>query len=179
MLLCTGSACHAVRWTQRASRVSESRDGSLLHPPKNVVLTSYGGLASTLTRRHNFMSKRGCIVRLSGLAWIGAACGTSLLHRRVLAGAVHGPATLGEMGLGLVSFVLASVGALLMINGPALFARRRAKRASDVGKKRCRPVARPAEPRPHAADYVDPAHFGSSRFVNVTYLADRARRLRP
>lgn len=49
--------------------------------------------------------------------------GTTLLHRSIYLAARHGPAQVLELALGLTSFILASIGVLLLIHGARLFTR--------------------------------------------------------
>lgn len=55
--------------------------------------------------------------RLVGVLLILASCGTTLVHRAIWTAARHGPAQAAEMGLALTSFVLASLGMLLILHG--------------------------------------------------------------
>ena len=66
------------------------------------------------------MSRSDFLWRLGGAAAIMAACGTSLIHCAVAAAHVGGPPGIWEWVLALLSFVLASVGALLLLNGAGL-----------------------------------------------------------
>ncbi len=65
------------------------------------------------------MTRRDCLVRLVGVATIGAGWGTSLWLRASMLGTPHDP-TLLEFALVLASFVLTLVGALLVLNGQKL-----------------------------------------------------------
>lgn len=58
--------------------------------------------------------------RMRGAALFAAACGSSFMHRQVLASAAGQPASALEMGLGLASFILASLGMLLIVQGAHL-----------------------------------------------------------
>lgn len=60
--------------------------------------------------------------RLIGVLLILASCGTTLVHRAIWTAARHGPAQAAEMGMALTSFVLASLGMLLIIHGAKLSA---------------------------------------------------------
>lgn len=64
------------------------------------------------------MTRRDLRWRLAGAILLAAAGGSSLLNRHVAAGAGQ-PAPI-ETVLGLASFLLASLGILLLINGPRL-----------------------------------------------------------
>ena len=68
--------------------------------------------------------------RLIGLVLLATAGGTSLIHRSIYLAARHGPAQVLELALGLLSFMLASTGVLLLIHGAALFARASAPTAA-------------------------------------------------
>lgn len=70
------------------------------------------------------MSRSDFLWRLGGVAAIVGACGTSLIHRAVAAAHPGGPPGIWEWVLALLSFVLASIGALLLLNGAGLRDRR-------------------------------------------------------
>ncbi|MFD1952186.1 hypothetical protein ACFSGX_15535 [Sphingomonas arantia] len=61
--------------------------------------------------------------RLAGLALVAASCGTTWVHRSIWDAAHNGPAQAAELGIGLLTFMLASAGVLLLIHGVALFGR--------------------------------------------------------
>lgn len=88
--------------------------------------------------------------RFGGVVACVAAGGTSLLHREVLAARGGGPATGAEVVLGLLSFLLASLGVLLLIHGAAL--RRGWRREPGAGTDD--PLQGPTEsPRPNGRGY--------------------------
>lgn len=62
--------------------------------------------------------------RLAGLAFLVASAGSTAIHRAIYEAAKRGPAQLGELALGLSSFILASIGILLLVHGGRLFAAR-------------------------------------------------------
>lgn len=59
--------------------------------------------------------------RLLGVLLLAGSCGSSLIHRSVYEAARHGSARAIEFGLGLLTFVLASAGLLLVFHGARLF----------------------------------------------------------
>lgn len=59
--------------------------------------------------------------RLIGLALLAASGASTLAHRFVYEAARHGPAQTAEFGLGLLTFILASAGVLLLAHGGKLF----------------------------------------------------------
>lgn len=63
------------------------------------------------------------VPRVTGVLMLAAAGGTTLLHRAEYEAARHGPAQLAEFALGLLTFMLASTGILLLIQGARLFER--------------------------------------------------------
>ena len=69
------------------------------------------------------MTRRDCLIRLSGLAAIGAGGGVSLWLRALMLGPPHDP-TLLEFVLILASFAFALGGAVLLLNGAKLFGAR-------------------------------------------------------
>ncbi len=100
------------------------------------------------------MTRRDLAWRLAGMALLGGAGGTSLVHRHVLAAAANRPASAIEIGLGLASFILASFGMLLIINGPHLRDEWRARRigarqhgAGQPEDTRAAPARRPRDGR--------------------------------
>lgn len=59
--------------------------------------------------------------RLLGVVLLVCSGGSTLVHRSVYEAARHGPAQIAEFGLGLLTFILASTGLLLLIHGAKLF----------------------------------------------------------
>ncbi|WP_342659293.1 hypothetical protein NPJ82_17805 (plasmid) [Sphingomonas sp. NY01] len=59
--------------------------------------------------------------RLLGVVLLVCSGGSTLVHRSVYKAARHGPAQVAEFGLGLLTFILASTGLLLLIHGAKLF----------------------------------------------------------
>ena len=86
------------------------------------------------------MNRTGLLWRLAGVISVTAAWGTSLLHRTVLDARIGGPPSLWEWVLGLLSFALASFGAILLINGAHL-------REGWDRDDSCPKAARPKSPR--------------------------------
>ena len=103
--------------------------------------------------------------RLTGVVCLAAAAASTLLHRAIFVAAQGGPAQAAEFATGLLSFVLASLGVLLLTNGARLFERPepRAAKPTEV-----LPVSEPAGMDESAA--FDP-RYGVARL-----LADRAIR---
>jgi hypothetical protein len=64
-------------------------------------------------------SLRDIVHRLIGAGLLGGAVLSSFLHKALAAGG--GQPTLAELALAITSFVLASVGVMLVINGAQLF----------------------------------------------------------
>lgn len=105
------------------------------------------------------MTKRDIIWRVIGAFAIGGAGGTSLLHREVSLATAGASPALAELLLGLSSFVLASVGVLLLIHGARLHENRR----QEPGFARA----------PNKSPY--PGLFGEDRVAMDLYLAWRER----
>jgi hypothetical protein len=59
--------------------------------------------------------------RLVGLALLAASGGTTLVHRAIYEGARHDAPRLAEVAIGLLTFLLASAGMLMLIQGARLF----------------------------------------------------------
>ncbi len=72
--------------------------------------------------------------RLLGVVLLLASGGTTLLHRAIYAAAR--PAQALELAIGLTTFVLASVGMLLLIHGAALFMRATPDLTPDSGSRK-------------------------------------------
>ena len=85
-----------------------SRDGSRLRP------VGLQPLEPPVVKLHS---------RLLGVVFIAAAGASTLAHRTVYEAARHGPAQAAELGLALLTFMLASTGILLLINGAKVFGR--------------------------------------------------------
>jgi hypothetical protein len=60
-------------------------------------------------------------VRFTGVLLLAASGGTTLLHRSTYQAAAQGSAQVAEMGIGLLTFLLASAGVLMLIHGAKLF----------------------------------------------------------
>lgn len=81
--------------------------------------------------------------RLLGTLLLAAATGTSLLHRTVYETVAGGAAHPAEFALGLVSFVLATCGILLLVHGRKLLEpapQARPERATSLQEQFTRPV---------------------------------------
>ena len=61
--------------------------------------------------------------RVAGAMFLLGSCGSTLLHRHIYKAAQHGPPHIEELGVGLLTFVLASIGILLLLHGSKLFRR--------------------------------------------------------
>ena len=59
--------------------------------------------------------------RLTGVVCLATAGASTLLHRAIVVAAQGGPAQLAEFAVGLLTFVLASLGVVLLTNGARLF----------------------------------------------------------
>ncbi|TXC70748.1 hypothetical protein FSB78_07205 [Sphingomonas ginsenosidivorax] len=80
---------------------------------------------------------RAIAPRLFGVALLLASGGTTLLHRAIYAAAR--PAQALELAIGLTTFLLASVGILLLIHGPALLVRTTPGLTPDTGSRKREP----------------------------------------
>lgn len=60
--------------------------------------------------------------RLAGALCLLFATGSTFVHRSFYEVARHGPAQVGELAAGLVTFISACLGVLLLIHGASLFA---------------------------------------------------------
>lgn len=69
--------------------------------------------------------------RLLGVVLVACSAGSTLVHRDVYEAARHGPPQVAELGLCLLTFVLASTGILLLIFGARLY-KPVAERANSV-----------------------------------------------
>lgn len=127
------------------------------------------------------MSPRDTVHRLVGVSILLGAGASTLLHREVWLAHASGPATGLEAALGLLTFVLASLGVLLIIGGARLrdgwkrdcdrAARRRERRIKpDKG-----PVDAEAEHRRIMMAAVDSMAFAGGRAAIATFLVMRAR----
>lgn len=83
--------------------------------------------------------------RLTGAFLLAGSCGTTLIHREIWTAAHHGPARTIEFEIGLLTFVLASAGVLLLIHGRKLFHRRN-HRSGDVPQPETPLTSRLIEP---------------------------------
>jgi hypothetical protein len=61
--------------------------------------------------------------RLTGAFLLAGSCGTTLIHREIWEAVHRGPPQVIELGISLLTFVLASTGLLLLIHGSRLFSR--------------------------------------------------------
>jgi hypothetical protein len=100
--------------------------------------------------------------RFAGVLGLVAAIGSTAIHRAIYEQAKHGPAQLGEFAAGLMTFVLACAGILLLIHGARLF--KQPQRVS--GAKRDGKLA-PAPVR------IDPSPLDSRHDIG-SFLAARA-----
>lgn len=125
------------------------------------------------------MNGRDMAWRLGGLLALAAAGGASLLHRSVPATRVGGPVSSLDFVLGLCSFVVASLGVLLLVRGARLrdgwvracTARRHARGGGDAPE----PIAEDERAWTNAiAAY--PCALAGGRVAITVFLADRANR---
>lgn len=59
--------------------------------------------------------------RLLGVVLLACSGGSTLVHRSAYEAARHGPAQVAELGLALLTFILASTGIMHLIHGATLF----------------------------------------------------------
>lgn len=99
------------------------------------------------------MPMRDIRYRAVGLGFLIASGITTLVHRAIFAMVRHGPAQIAELAIGLLTFMLASVGGLLVIHGSRLFTREQPRRspASD------------ADRQPAVRDRTDPIYGSTMR----------------
>jgi hypothetical protein len=72
--------------------------------------------------------------RLAGAVFVVASSATTLLHRSAFEAARGGPAGLAEWTLGLLTFVLANIGVVMLIHGSRTFAPMGRKPASATNR---------------------------------------------
>jgi hypothetical protein len=89
--------------------------------------------------------------RLVGLALLAASGGTTLVHRTIYEAARHDAARLAELAIGLLTFLLASAGMLMLIHGARLFEGRPCGEAAKPASARDASV----DPLGSAADACD------------------------
>lgn len=124
--------------------------------------------------------------RLLGALLLAAATGTSLLHRAVYETVATGPAHPAEFALGLISFLLATCGILLLVHGrkllePAPHARQ--KPASSLQERLTRPISpatqafdtRRSASLMQARHVIAVARARSAKVRQTAYLAHRDR----
>lgn len=127
------------------------------------------------------MNRRDILHRLAGVACVLGAGASTLLHREVWLTHASGPATGLEAVLGLLTFVLASAGVLLVIGGAGLRdgwkrgCDRAARRREQHGKPDRNMVDGAAEHHRVRVAAVDSMAFADSRAAIGTFLAMRAR----
>lgn len=127
------------------------------------------------------MNRRDILHRLAGVAIMVGAGGSTLLHREVWLAHASGAATGLEAALGLLTFVLASFGLLLVVGGSKL--RDGWKRDCDRAARRREQCAKPdmgtfdreAEDHRIMAAAMDPMVFAGGRAAVATFLVMRAR----
>lgn len=127
------------------------------------------------------MNRRDILHRLAGVAIILGAGASTLLHREVWLAHASGPATGLEAALGLLTFVLANFGLLLVIGGSKLRdgwkcdCDRAARRREQCSKPDKGTSDRDAEDHRILAAAMDPMAFAGSRAAMATFLVMRAR----
>lgn len=104
--------------------------------------------------------------RFAGVLGLVAAIGSTAVHRAIYEQAKHGPAQVGEFAAGLMTFVLACAGILLLIHGARLLEPTRRSPESDGDTQRDRT---PAPPR----ESIDRSPL-DSRYEVGSFLAARA-----
>jgi hypothetical protein len=112
-----------------------------------------------------------------GLVLLAGSCLSTLAHRVVYESARQGPAQAAEFGLGLLTFMLASTGILLLIHGDRLF-----RRIDDDGRDHaptCRGplMRRLLEPITPAGRAFDTRHGAS--MMQARHAIASARALAP
>ncbi|MBB3912615.1 hypothetical protein [Sphingomonas desiccabilis] len=102
--------------------------------------------------------------RLVGVVCLAAAGASTLLHRAIFVAAQSGPAQAAEFAAGLLSFVLASLGVLLLTNGARLF------------ERPAPPAAKPVEVLPvsEPGAGMDESAACDSRYGVARLLSERA-----
>jgi hypothetical protein len=83
--------------------------------------------------------------RVAGVLGLVAAIGSTAVHQAIYEQAKHGPAQVGEFAAGLMTFVLACAGILLLIHGARLLEPSRRGREPDGDAQRDRTPALPRE----------------------------------
>lgn len=141
------------------------------------------------------MTRRDILHRMAGVVALLGAGASTVLHREVWLAHASGPATGLEAALGLATFVLASLGLLLVLGGSRFrdgwkrngerAARRREQRNGERTARRREQRVRSrqgavedaeAENRRIMADAaIDPAALASGRAALATFLVLRAR----
>ncbi|MBY9064926.1 hypothetical protein K7957_18475 [Sphingomonas yunnanensis] len=112
--------------------------------------------------------------RLLGVLLLAAATGTSLLHRAVYETVATGPAHPAEFALGLVSFLLATGGILLLVHGRKLLEpspQARPERATSLQERFTRPIS----PASRAFDTRRSASLMQARHVLAVARARSAK----
>ena len=79
--------------------------------------------------------------RLTGLAFVAASGGTTLIHRAVYDASRNGPPSVIEMGLCLATMMFASMGVMLLIHGRRLFERAPASSRCSLGDRLLDPIS--------------------------------------
>jgi hypothetical protein len=122
--------------------------------------------------------------RLTGLVLLLASGGTTLVHRSIWEAARHGPAQVAEFGIGLATFMLASVGVLLVIHGGKLFALDTLERGKVDRQRRPRDLMtellQPVRSSARALDTRQGvAAFQAAHLIRVAQHRTRRRRSTP
>jgi hypothetical protein len=117
---------------------------------------------------------RNIPARLLGVLLLAAATGTSLLHRAVYEMVATGPAHPAEFALGLVSFLLATGGILLLVHGGKLLEplpQARTERATSLQERLTSPIS----PASRAFDTRRSASLMQARHVIAVARARSAK----
>lgn len=107
-----------------------------------------------------------------GLTLLVASGGSTLGHRQIYEAARHGPAHPLEFAFGLLTFILASTGILLLIHGSRLFEPATARRAQAPTR---RSLDRGASGDPTGAQALDTYHGVTRQFASSVISAATER----
>lgn len=111
--------------------------------------------------------------RIAGAGLLCASGLSTLAHRAVFEAVRQGPAHVAEFALGLLTFVLASTGVLLLIHGDRLFRRVVAEDCAERKRPAHRFVTRLLQPIEPAGRAFDTRHGAS--MMQARHAIDAAR----
>ncbi|WP_267395706.1 MULTISPECIES: hypothetical protein [unclassified Sphingomonas] len=115
--------------------------------------------------------------RFAGVLGLVAAIGSTAVHRAIYEQAKHGPAQVGEFAAGLMTFVLACAGILLLVHGARLLERTQRTPDADADAQRDRklePICEPIDRSP-----LDSRHEVGSFLAARAIASAAARAVRP